>query len=180
MKKVKKFICTVLVLLTVTIIVTDTFQVPVQAAKTVSAKKIEHFRKCPNIKKKGNYKVVCKCKTNMIRFTAPKNRTYTFTFYNFRNLNKKLSDNEDYGHVMLQKMDKQGFYFWQAKTNGGKWFSLHMASKKVYNKYFRGKKVTKDSYLCSRYAKVKLRKGETLYIDSDWTTSKYQYTMKIK
>ena len=82
MKKVKKFICTVLVLLTVTIIVTDTFQVPVQAAKTVSAKKIEHFRKCPNIKKKGNYKVVCKCKTNMIRFTAPKNGTYTFTSIN--------------------------------------------------------------------------------------------------
>ena len=58
MKKVKKFICTVLVLLTVTIIVTDTFQVPVQAAKTVSAKKIEHFRKCPNIKKKGNYNII--------------------------------------------------------------------------------------------------------------------------
>lgn len=50
MKKMKKFVCALLVVLTAVTMLSGPFQVPVQAAKTVTANK--NPKKAPNIKKK--------------------------------------------------------------------------------------------------------------------------------
>ena len=67
------------------------------------------------------------------------------------------------------------------KTQGGRYSCLFTATKDSYNDYVKGKKVTTDSYLASRYGKIKLKKGETIYMDYSYTGKggKCTYTMKV-
>lgn len=107
MKKMKKFICALLVALTAMTMLSEPFQVPVQAAKAVTANK--NYKKAPNIKKKGTYNVNSKSKETYIRFTAPKTANYTFTFSNFRDWNKSTSTSRNLGNVYVQSMRKKVF-----------------------------------------------------------------------
>ena len=87
MKKAKKLLCALLIVLTAVTMLSGPFQVPVQAARTVTANK--NPNKAVNIKKKGTYRVLSKTKMNKddyIRFTAPKKGKYTLTFSDFRKL----------------------------------------------------------------------------------------------
>lgn len=181
MKKMKKFVCALLVVLTAVTMLSGPFQVPVQAAKTVTANK--NPKKAPNIKKKGTYNVNSKTsmkKDDYIRFTAPKSGRYTFTFYNFRDWKKSSSVSRNLGLVRLKKMDRWGLNTQKVKTNGGKTYSLNMSSKIWYDKFSKGKKVTPYLDLYKRYAKINLKKGETVYINTFWTGGKHQYNVKIK
>ena len=84
MKKAKKLLCALLIVLTAVTMLSGPFQVPVQAARTVTANK--NPNKAVNIKKKGTYRVLSKTKMNKddyIRFTAPKKGKYTLTFSDF-------------------------------------------------------------------------------------------------
>ena len=141
--------------------------------------------KAVNIKKKGTYRVISKStnskKNDYIRFTAPKKGTYTLTFSDFRNL-KNYSDAElRLGYVYIEKKDKHGIYCYQnVKSQGGKITMLNVCSKVWYNAYIKGKKITKRSELYSRYAKISLKKGETIYIESFWTGGPHSYSLKIK
>ena len=46
------------------------------------------------------------------------------------------------------------------KTQGGRCSCLSTATKDSYNDFYKGRKVTTDTYLASRYGKIKLKKGE--------------------
>ena len=182
MKKVKKLLCALLIVLTAMTMLSEPFQVPVQAAKTVTANK--NPNKAVKIKKKGTYRVVSKStnssQKDYIRFIAPKTGKYTLTFSDFRNLKKYSPAERHLGTVYINKKDKYGMSMLRVKTQGGKAYSLDICSKEWYNKYTRGKKITTASDLYSRYAKFSLKKGETIYIKSFWTGGPHSYSLKIK
>ena len=93
MRKAKKLLCALLIVLTAVTMLSGPFQVPVQAARTVTANK--NPNKAVNIKKKGTYRVLSKTKMNKddyIRFTAPKKGKYTLTFSDFRKVTLRLKD----------------------------------------------------------------------------------------
>lgn len=181
MKKAKKFLCALLIVLTAMTMLSEPFQVPVQAARTVTANK--KANKAVNIKKKGTYRVLSKTKINKddyIRFTAPKTGKYTLTFSDFRNLSGYTPAERHLGSVYIYKNSKYGLSMQKVKTNGGKRSILSICSKAWYNTYTKGKKVTTYSDLHTRYAKISLKKGETIYIKTFWTGGKHSYSLKIK
>lgn len=59
---------------------------------------------------------------------------------------------------------------------------LTVCTKWWYESYEKGRKNSKPelAVLSSRYAKMKLKKGETVYFKSFWTGGKHQYSVKIK
>ena len=182
MKKAKKLLCALLIVLTALTMLSEPFQVPVQAAKTVTANK--NPNKAVNIKKKGTYRVVSKMtlkKDDYIRFTAPKTGKYTLTFSDFRSKKKSSSGEYQLGSVYIQKKSSYGsLLFQKVKTKGGKSSILRICSKAWYNKYTKGKKVKETTELYSRYAKLSLKKGETIYISTYWTGGPHSYSLKIK
>ena len=46
--------------------------------------------------------------------------------------------------------------------------------------YTKGRKIKAASDLHTRYAKISLKKGETIYIKTFWTGGKHSYSLKIK
>lgn len=181
MKKVKKLLCALLIVLTAMTMLSEPFQVPVQAARTVTANK--NPNKAVNIKKKGTYRVLSKTKMNKddyIRFTAPKKGKYTLTFSDFRKLKGYTPSERHLGSVYIYKNTKYGRSMQRVKTNGGKSSVLNMCSKAWYNTYTKGRKIKAASDLHTRYAKISLKKGETIYIKTFWTGGKHSYSLKIK
>ena len=67
------------------------------------------------------------------------------------------------------------------KTQGGRYSCLFTATKDSYNHFYKGQKVKTGTYLASRYGKIKLKKGETIYMDYFYTGKggKCTYTMKV-
>ena len=181
MKKAKKLLCALLIVLTAVTMLSGPFQVPVQAARTVTANK--NPNKAVNIKKKGTYRVVSKMnlrKDDYIRFTAPKTGKYTLTFSDFRSKKYKSAEMQ-LGSVYIQKKSPHDtLLFQKIKTKGGKSSILRICSKQWYNRYIKGKKVKASTELYSRYAKISLKKGETIYISTYWTGGKHSYSLKIK
>ena len=177
MKKVKKLLCALLIVLTAMTMLSEPFQVPVQAARTVTANK--NANKAVNIKKRGLSKTKMS-KDDYIRFTAPKTAKYTLTFSNFRKLSGYTPSERHLGSVYIYKNTKYGRSMQRVKTNGGKSSVLNMCSKAWYNTYTKGRKIKAASDLHTRYAKISLKKGETIYIKSFWTGGKHSYSLKIK
>ena len=181
MKKAKKLLCALLIVLTAVTMLSGPFQVPVQAARTVTANK--NPNKAVNIKKKGTYRVLSKTKMNKddyIRFTAPKKGKYTLTFSDFRKLKGYTPSERHLGSVYIYKNTKYGRSMQRVKTNGGKSYTLSICSKAWYNTYTKGRKIKAASDLHPRYAKISLKKGETIYIKTFWTGGKHSYSLKIK
>ena len=177
MKKIKKLLCALLVMLTAVTMLSEPFQVEVQAARTVNANK--NWKKAPTIKKKGTYNINDKKNEGFVRFKAPNSGTYILTVYNMRDWGKSSAASKNIGFYCVYK--KAGNYYNMQKltTNYGKSYDF-----KICSKYWsRNASIVKKStsgYLYSRYAKVKLKKGETILIRSYWTGGKHQYTLKIK
>ena len=106
MKKAKKLLCALLIVLTAVTMLSGPFQVPVQAARTVTANK--NPNKAVNIKKKGTYRVLSKTKMNKddyIRFTAPKKGKYTLTFSDFRKLKGYTPSERHLGSVSSHRRE---------------------------------------------------------------------------
>ncbi|MBR1691685.1 MAG: hypothetical protein IJ711_02800 [Lachnospiraceae bacterium] len=146
------------------------------AAKKVTAS--TNYKKAPKLKV-GTNKVTAKKNSAYVKFTAAKAGTYTFTMSDVATIPAKKPDH-NLGHFTIRK--DTGYYLSAQKvsTNGGKETYLEMATKDSYNDYYKGQKVKKNSYLASRYGKLKLKKGETVYIQYFHTGGKCSYTMKVK
>ena len=73
----------------------------------------------------------------------------------------------------------------QVKTQGGKTYSLYLATSASYKDYYKaaqkGKDVTTTMELASRYAQLKLAKGQTILMDYYHTGNKGKcsYTLTI-
>lgn len=78
------------------------------------------------------------------------------------------------------KQYKHGLETLKTKSNGGKAYTLILASKWWYSRYVKGQKVTPESELYSRYSKLSLKKGDVLYISTYWSNGKHQYKLKIQ
>ena len=65
-------------------------------------------------------------------------------------------------------------------TNYGKTFSFNVTSKYGWDSIYKYYEKNSVAHLYSRYAKIRLKKGEVIYIKAFWTGGKHQYTMKIK
>lgn len=180
MKKMKKFICALLVMLTAVTMMTEPFQAEVQAARTVTAAKT--WKKAPTIKKKGTYNVNDKKNDGYIRFVAPKTGTYTISVYNNRDWGKSSAATQHLGSFYVYKYnpDYKSLSMQTLKTNYGKNWTFKISSLNWYNRYYKSGKKNSSTYLYNRYAKIKLKKGETIYIQSFWTGKKHQYNLKIK
>lgn len=182
MKKMKKLFCALLVMLTAVTMLSEPFQVEVQAAKTINAN--TNWKKAPTIKKKGTYNVNDKKNDGYIRFVAPKSGTYTIYVYNNRDWGKSSAVSQNLGHYNVYKKKSSSGYSWlysqTLKTNYGKTSAFNIVSLKWYNRFYKAKKKTAGSYLYNRYAKIKLKKGESAYLRAFWTGGKHQYTVKIK
>ena len=152
----------------------------VQAAQTVTTNK--SWQKAKVIKKKGTYNINSKVKSAYIRFTAPKTATYTISVYNIRNWGKSSSESDLVGQFWVNKESKRGGFVepLKLKTNYGQSQAFPLASKLVVNRWGNAGRNTTEKCLYSRYAKVKLKKGETVYIQTDMAANKYQCTLKIK
>ena len=156
--------------------------------KTVSTK-VSKYKKAAYVKK-GTTKVIFnfKGKSNYypyIRFKAPEKKTYTLTFYNLNAVRKAdRSRNSVNGYINLELLNNGVPTIKKVKTNYGKAKSLKLASKNFYSRNRRSsgkKKVYR--YLKKRFAKIKLDKGEVVYISGYFagvSKSKASFYLKIK
>ena len=182
MKKARQFLCAAVALLTAVIMLSEPFQTEVQAAKTISTSATT-WVDAPTFKKKGSYNINARANNKQnayIRFVAPKTGKYTFTFYDFRDWGKKSSARKGFAQAWMTKQYKHGLETLKTKSNGGKAYTLILASKWWYSRYVKGQKVTPESELYSRYSKLSLKKGDVLYISTYWSNGKHQYKLKIQ
>jgi len=146
------------------------------ATKKVSA--TTNYKKAPKLKV-GTNKVTAKKNNSYVKFTAPKTGTYTFTISNIATIKGRNPDT-NLGNLYIEKMSGSYLSTQRVSTNGGKNTVLWTATKDSYNRYYKGKKVTKDTYLATRYGKLKLKKGETVWLEYYYTGTRCTYTLKVK
>lgn len=143
---------------------------PVMAAKTkkiyysdftmtkASMKKPANLKKGTTTVKMSDGKDVYGSYHGYAKFKAAKTKTYTFTFSNLKNEKHPGSS----GYVQIFVTDKQGkkWVTWKkVSSQGGKVTNLNVGESKSKNS---GSK--KNAYLTSRYAKLKIKKGDTVYL----------------
>ena len=146
------------------------------AAKKVSA--TTNYKKAPKLKT-GTNKVTARKNNSYVKFTAPKNGTYTFTISNIATINGKYPDT-NLGNLYIEKQNGSYLSTQTVKTNGGKSSVLWTATKESYERFHKTKKPTSSTYLATRYGKLKLKKGETVYLEYYYTGGKCTYTLTVK
>ena len=126
--------------------------------------------------KKGTQTVKLLGSGGFLKFKAPKTKTYTFTGYGVK---KPSGEYSSYGYFYLMTVSGSGSYKYlkinNVKTKGGKNTALYINSNKNSTS---GKKATRS--LKSRSGSIKLKKGQTVYIYSWFTSKKTSYKLKIK
>lgn len=142
------------------------FVIPVNAATRTVSTKATKIQKAPAVKK-GRSVVKIKKNFSFIRFKAPKTKTYRFTFSNLNALRKAdRRRNSANGSVYLG-FAKYGIAIAKpVKTNYGTASYLEFASKNFCKSFYRhiARKKKPTEYFTSRYAKIKLYKGQTVYV----------------
>ena len=182
-KGIKKLLMALALVLCVAAFVPATASVQAEAkTKKVTANK--NYKKAPALKLGITYKVTEKVNHSMVKFTAPKNGTYKVTISNIATFPKvKGRTDHNLGNLYIRKPYYNGKYFMSqtVKTQGGRYSCLFTATKDSYNHFYKGRKVKTGTYLASRYGKIKLKKGETIYMDYSYTGKggKCTYTMKV-
>lgn len=141
---------------------------------TTTVKTIE--KKAKTVKK-GTTKLTYSKGQGYIQFKAPKTATYSFTFSKVK-ATKKTANN---AFVEFQKKDSSSpkyAFLTDVKTKGGKtdtlWLSVNGA------KFSGGYYTALDKPIASRTGKIKLKKGEKLYLYFYNSTGKTTTTLKIK
>ena len=192
MKKIviSKLLSSLLVLIIVlTVILSDPMSFDAEAAnkKVTSSvcnhKKASKYNKAPSIRV-GTTKVLLKKKNALVKFKATENKTYTFTVSNL--YDPKDSDNYVCGHFyVMRRISENSQYIsgTECKTQGGKATSFNIAGKSFLDGWKQKKVLKKNRYRLSRYAKVSLEAGETVYIEVHVAGIKSQragYTIKVK
>ena len=174
----KKTLKRSLVMILATVLLIGTFAVTADAAAKKTVKKLSYNAEMSTIKKKAT--AVKKGTTNLtytkgqgfIKFTAPSKKTYSFTFSNLK------AKGETSAYVVFQVKDKDYPKFLidaVVSTKGGKTDALWLASTGSPESK-KGKVV--DRFLHKRTGKIKLKKGETVYIYFESAVNK-KNTMKL-
>ena len=160
-------------------VVTNCKITAVQAAKTVNASL--GYGKAPTIKKRDTYNINVNGTRGFVKFKVPKKGTYTVTVYNARDWGKTSASTNGFGYYFISKNSKYDVYptLQYLKTNYGKTTTFAIASKWWYKRFGKPEGKSPYAHLYSRYAKIKLKKGETIFIGANWD-EKFQYTLKIK
>ena len=137
---------------------------PVAAsAKTIKLKprefttKTRVAQKKSKVVKKGTTTLTISRSEGYIKFTAPKTKTYNFTFSDFKVKGTSLSFIYAY---KKNKNDPTSLKHVMVSTKGGKTDVLRIASTK--NEETASGRLA-DRYLHKRSVKMKLKKGETVY-----------------
>lgn len=134
--------------------------------------------------KKGSSTVTCKGNNRdnfYVKFTAPETKTYTITVSNVRNSKDKNFIN---GHFNVHKLQNNYLSSQVLKTQNGKTMTFKIGNKKWCNSWGNPEKKKADRYRTSRYAKIKLQQGDTIYIstyfvvDGNKGTTKYDLSIK--
>lgn len=179
--RIEKLLMIMLIIFCSMFVVTNCKITEVKAAKTVNAR--VGYGSYPIIKKRGTYNINVNGRGGYIKFKAPKKGTYTITVYNTRDWGKTSATTNGFGYYKISKKIKNEYYLrlQNLKTNYGKTTTFRIASKWWYNRFGKSIGKTEDARLYSRYAKIKLKKGETIFIYADWGWGKrFKYTLKIE
>ncbi len=167
MKKTKRVFLSFLMMLAMGIAVIGFRPVKAQAA-TKSVKNIPYdtvltnrISKYATVVKKGTTTLKLKANGNgYLRFKVPASKTYTFTFYD--QTGDKLGFNNGYAYFLTpvkNRSDKIDLDKLQFSTYGGKTTTAWYHSKK-----YADTKKTTSAFLAKRICKMKLKKGQTIYI----------------
>ena len=168
-------------------VITATFcvQPTLAAKKTTKIKATTNWKKAKTVKTGKTYKVTAKNKDSaesFLKFKAKKKGKYRFTFSKFRNTSEQntvgtlynisicsYGANKIFGPVDMRTV----------KTQGGKVETLHCCDEK-WNVAYEDKNSARANRI-SRYADIKLKKNEVVYIRTYQTDSaKYTYQLKVK
>jgi len=164
---VKRTLVAVLFVLAVAVLVPATGGVEARAAaKKITANK--KYKKSPSIKLKNTYTVTVKAGDSFVKFKAPKAGTYDFTLSNLTVYKggKKSNDAETVRiYFCMKSKISKGLSIQRIKTQGGKAFYLNFCNAKYYKKY-PDKTITGSSNLPKRKVTMKLKKGQTVYIQA--------------
>lgn len=182
--KAKKIISIVLAALIFGVALFGTYTDAEAAGKKVTtsiARFKGNWKKAPAVKT-GKTTVTMKVGDGMVKFVAPKTKTYKITVSNYVDLKDKKGRLNGHFNICEVKGNPKSQYLssMQFKTQGGKADTLKAANK-IWIGDRKEKKVTSYSYLPSRTATVKLKKGQPIYIYGWFVQSeKVRYTLTIK
>lgn len=159
------------------LLVLTAMPVSVQAASAKKVNAVTNYKKAPALKV-GMNKVTAKKNDSYVKFTAKKTGTYTFTISNIATI-KPNDPDMNLGNLYIKKMQYNYLSSQKVKTNGGSNSCLFTATKYSYEHYHKTKKPKTSSYLATRYGKIKLNAGETVYLQYYYTGKKCTYNLKV-
>ena len=149
----------------VMILLVMTFTVPTYAAKKLTLKTYSYNDTDKQLKKKAKTVKVgtteLTLKNGIVKFTAKKNKKYKFIFSNLSGSNAYEGPinvcEYKYGTTMMP------FNSSLVKTQGGKTYILNIGTQDAENHDADTDVPLVKRALTSRYAKIKLKKGQTIY-----------------
>ena len=159
MKSIKRYA----VMLAAALLITGLFAPAAHAAVKTTASRCVHTEKLKTIKKSaakvkvGTTNLTVKMGEGYLKFTAPATRTYKFSF------SKVTGKYTNEGYVQFYKKDPSdstSVVTFDVSTKGGKTDTLHFSINGVEH---QGGSL-KDRPLPSRTGKVKLKKGQVIYM----------------
>ena len=123
----------------------------------------------------GTYRLTISSGKGYAQFTAPATKTYAFVVSDVKNSDQSLG----YWYIMTSHRYKSQTYIGQEKvpTNGGKSTVLRMA---INGRRDRSGSSVAERYLASRYGKIRLKKGETIFLYFNFFGKNTRATLKIK
>ena len=159
------------------------FSLPIEAsAAKVTATK--NWQKAKTVKKGKTSVTVPKMdlsSAGYVKFKAPATKTYKFTINNIRKNGKSSSQVIEHNWISFKTKGNYGYLDSVAfKQNGSKVYTLWVCSKMIWS-IGKPSKITSSTSLPSRSVNIRLKKGQTIYIQSGIDTeSKTYYDLTIK
>ncbi|MBD5544942.1 MAG: hypothetical protein HDR01_12090 [Lachnospiraceae bacterium] len=187
--KSKLLVCLGLVMALVLTTVAPATSMEVQAAKKATTN--YNYRKAPAVKtgtttitarpfKASNSKKKNLAIVGFVKFTAPKTATYQFTVSKVAIKGKPgtyANGCVTFYTGMGSSSSRYPKSYLKVKTQGGKTDTLYVCSSSEY----KPAKITANTFITSRTATVKLKKGQVVYLDfNNGKTNTYSLTIKKK
>lgn len=177
MKKIKKLVAACLIMV-MAICTAATTATDVQAA--TAKKAVTNYKKATAVKLGKKYTVTAKTTNKKylayVKFKAPKTGTFKVTIGNVHSKGLSSAKEIGFGTAYIGKSSAYGLLREKVKTQYGKSSSLFLCTK--YSATSGKKKV--GSYLPSRYGKIKLKKGEVIYIYMSCSATKKTWCYDLK
>ena len=187
-RRVKKRYIRYISIILAFVFIISSFVIKTEAAeKEVKTKVTDSYsdkniiKKAPKIKKGTTTIKAEKKKTCYVKFTAPKTKTYKFTFT--PEFTEKQNENFMLGYFQICRIKYGKLSTQKLKTKGGKYIALNVGNQKYIDALETQKNKAK-AYMTSRSTSLKLKKGETIIISSyilkNQNEDKLKYQVTIK